>query len=481
MNLHYRFYCILDAAWRRRYLIVLPILVLPVVGFAIGSVAPKRYQAHTSMLIQETSKMNPFLEDLAVSAMLKERMAALKTLLHSRHILGEVASERGFWHEEMSDDERDAEISKLSAALSVKMVGKDLIRIDFSSNKAEGMAETLEAVSYHFIEQLLAPERSSIRDSSYFLEQMLMKRRQDLDIAEKKLAAFRDQNTAQLPEYHSSNINRLAMLKQRLAEKEAEMAGAQKSLGGLDQQLSKTNPVVGKLEEQIVSMRSELAMLRARYHDGHSQVQAVLRNIERLESERLRVLQQDDGLIDSEKLWDIANSMVLVQSEYSDQPLLISQLEQLQQARSRVDGLGEEIRRIKQMIGELETSTADLGEQERLLAQFKREISVKRELYQDLSKRFEMAKVTGSLGDFEQGKRIKVIDRPFTPTRPTNLPPLVFAVIGMVAGVALGSGLAVVLEVLDITARRKRDVEQWTGVRVICRMPKLDLDKGAKS
>lgn len=479
MNLHYRFYCILDAAWRRRYLIVLPMLLLPVIGFAIGSTAPKRYQAHTSMLIQETSKMNPFLEDLAVSSMLKERMAALKTLLHSRHILGAVALERGFCHEDTTDIERDVVIQKLSSALSVEMVGKDLIRIDYRSNTPDGMAQTLEAVSAHFVEQLLAPERSSMRDSSYFLALMLEKRRIDLDAAEKALAVFRDKNTAQLPEYHAANINRLASLRQRLSEKEAEMAGASKSLGGLDQQLSKTNPVVGRLEEQIVTIRSELAMLRARYHDSHSQVQGALRNMARLESERFRILQQGDKYIDSEKLWDIASSGVLEQTENKNQPLLISQLDRLQQARSRVDGLQEEILRLKQMIQALVISTSDFGEQERQLEQQNREIAVKRDLYLELSKRHEMAKVTGSLGDFEQSKRVKVIDRPFTPTRPTNLPSWLFALLGMVAGGALGIGLALMLELIDITARRKRDVEQWTGVKVICRIPKLDFGAGA--
>ena len=460
MNLHYRFYCILDAAWRRRYLIVLPMLILPVIGLVISHVAPKRYQAHTSMLIQETSKMNPFLEDLAVSAMLKERMAALTTLLHSRHILGAVALERGFFQEDTPDAERNAVIQELSSALSVQMVGKDLIRIDYRAHDPRGMAQTLEAVSTHFVEQLLAPERSSMRDSSSFLALMLEKRRLDLDTAEKRLAVFRDKNTAQLPEYHAANIHRLASLKQRLAEKEAEMAGARKRLGGLDQQLSKTNPVVGRLEEQIVTIRSQLAVLRARYHDSHSQVQAALRNMARLEAERLRMLQQDDEYMDSDKLWDIVSSGVLDHVEDNNQPLLISQLDRLQQARSHVDGLKEEILRLKQMIQTLVISTSDVGEQERLLEQLNRDIAVKRDLYLELSKRHEMAKVTGSLGDFEQNKRVKIIDRPFTPTRPSNFPRWVFAVLGMVAGGVLGVGLSLVLEVIDITASRKRDVEQ---------------------
>ncbi|MGF1725427.1 GumC family protein [Photobacterium nomapromontoriensis] len=478
MNLHYRFYSILDSAWRRRYLIVLPMLILPIIGLVIGSIAPKRYQAHTSMLIQETSKMNPFLEDLAVSAMLKERMAALKTLLHSRHILGAVALERGFTQKDTPDAERDIIIQQLSSALSVQMIGKDLIRIDYRSNSPDGMAQTLDAVSTHFVEQLLAPERSSMRDSSHFLSLMLEKRRLDLEAAEKKLAEFRDKNTAQLPEYHAANINRLASLRQRLSEKEAEMAGASKSLGGLDQQLSKTNPVVGRIEEQIVTIRSELAMLRARYHDSHSQVQGALRNMARLESERFRILQQGDKYIDSEKLWDIASSGILEQAEQKKQPLLISQLDRLQQARSRVDGLQEEILRLKQMIQILVVSTSDFGEQERLLEQLNREIAVKRELYLELSKRHEMAKVTGSLGDFEQSKRVKVIDRPFTPTQPINLPSWLFALLGMVAGGALGGGLALMLELLDITARRKKDVERWTGVKVLSRLSKQDFSVG---
>ena len=88
-------YYILAAAWRRRYLIVTPFLVMPFVGLVVGLVSPKHYQTHMSFLIQETAKMNPFLGDLAVSTKLQERMKALETLFHSRHVLTEVGTEMG--------------------------------------------------------------------------------------------------------------------------------------------------------------------------------------------------------------------------------------------------------------------------------------------------------------------------------------------------------------------------------------------------
>ena len=414
--------------------------------------------------------MNPFLKDLAVSAMLKERMAALQTLLHSRHILGAVAQERGLINNETTPEMHDSIIGELSAALSMQMAGKDLIRIDYRSSSPEGMKETLEVVSKQFVAQLLAPELSSMKDSSHFLAEHLKFRRQELDKAEGALAEFKDKHATELPELHLTNISRLTQLKQRLSEREAEMAGAIKSLGGLDQQLSRTNPVVGRIEEQIVTIRGELALLRARYKDSHSKIQGALRNLRRLEQERQKLLNNPEQTIDAKQLWDIASSNS-VSIDKNTQPLLVSQLENLQEARSKVESLQEETQSLKQMINELEEQTAGYGAHQRDLNRLERDLKVKRELYNDLLERYEMARVTGSLGIFEQEKRIKVIDRPYTPTAPVNLPIVIFVIAGFLGGIFLGCGLALVLELTDTTLRRKDRLEALTGVPVLSRIP----------
>ncbi|GAL34873.1 polysaccharide biosynthesis chain length regulator SypO [Vibrio maritimus] len=101
-ELKIRLLVMLTAAWRRRYAIVIPILVMPIIAYAVGVMTPPKYKSHTSMLIQETAKMNPFLEDIAVSTMLKERLSALKTLLNSRHVLLSVASDLNLIDDTMS-------------------------------------------------------------------------------------------------------------------------------------------------------------------------------------------------------------------------------------------------------------------------------------------------------------------------------------------------------------------------------------------
>lgn len=58
-ELKLRFIIILNAAWRQRYVIVLPMLIMPFAGYFVGKMAPEKYVSHTSMLIQETAKNEP--------------------------------------------------------------------------------------------------------------------------------------------------------------------------------------------------------------------------------------------------------------------------------------------------------------------------------------------------------------------------------------------------------------------------------------
>ncbi|PMJ89855.1 GNVR domain-containing protein [Vibrio sp. 10N.261.55.A7] len=472
-ELKLRFIIILSGAWRRRYLIFLPILILPLVGAGISKLAPTSYQSHTSMLIQETAKMNPFLEDIAVSTMLKDRLNALSTLLKSRHVLRSVALELGLIDENTTPAEADQIMYEISASVSVSQLGKDFLKIELKSDQAEGMKELLQSISDHFIEQLLAPERSSIEDSSEFLAIHINKRQDDLDKAEDALADFKNINSSVSPEMQSQSLTRLASLKQSLAEKQAELAGVKKSLGSLDEQLSRTNPVVGKIEEQIIDIRSELSLLRAKYTEEHSAVQAKNRELARLESERAALLQLDQPNLNSDQLWDIASTSTL--SDMSDvQPLLVTQLHSLQLVRSRYEALNEETKSLKQMIFELEQKANNFGDNAKSLYRLQRDVQIKRQLYDELVERYEMAQLTGSLGVFEQNKRVKIIDLPYTPSHPSNLPMIVFIIAGFIAGIALGCGLATIAELFDTSIRRKEQLEALTNVPVITIIPKIN-------
>ncbi|EGU38393.1 GumC family protein [Vibrio splendidus] len=472
-SLKLRLLGLLNAAWRQRFVIFVPILILPFVGFGVSKLAPTKYDSHTSMLIQETAKMNPFLEDIAVSTMLKDRMSALRTLLHSRHVLYSVAEELELTTPEMSNVEKQEIITDLSQRLSVNQLGKDFIKISLSSDTPIGMEATLTSVSQHFIEQLLAPERSSIQDSSSFLKIHIDERSAALAEAEEALARYVNENVHSTPEVQSQSLNRLASLKQTLAEKEAELSGVQKSLGSIDQQLSKTNPVIGRLEDQIIDTQSALTLLKAKYTNKHSAVQAKMLELERLENERKTLLALKQPGLNSDQLWDIASSTTI--TKLSDtQPLLVTQLHSLQLVRAQFESLKEETKSLRTMIFELEHKANNFGDNAKEMYRLQRDVKIKRQLYDELTERYEMAQLTGSLGVFEENKRVKIIDLPYTPSIKSNMPTFLFVIAGLVAGIGLGIGLAILFELFDSSVKRKSEIEDILNVPVITVIPKMN-------
>ena len=469
---------LLWAGWRRRYLIMVPVLLMPFVGLSVGFLSAKKYETSTTILFQEASEHNPFLEDLAIATNLRSRMEALNALLHSRHILASVAWQRELLNKEMDEQEKARVIAELSKALKAKLVGDNLIKISYQAEEKNHMKETLSMVSMRFVERVLAPQRSSIIQSESFLAEELEGRRADLQTAEKALAVYRNEFASELPTLHSANVARLSELKGFQAERRIELEGAKAAQASLAMRLSQTNPVVGKIEEAIINVMAELTQLRARYTDEHSKVQNVLAQLQSLERERNRILASMNSInngdlnkVKLERLWAIATTTQENESGTRNHPLLISQLERLQQADDHIQRLDKEVSSLNNEITRLQKKVSGYGQHERRLNELKRDIQVRQKIFQDLSERHEMARVTRSLGKNEENERVKLINPPFEPLAPINLSIVVFVAAGLVAGVGLGFGLAVIAELLDTSIRRKDTLVEMLNVPVLARVP----------
>lgn len=465
---------LLSAAWRRRYLIAVPILVMPVLAAVAGMMAPKSYKARMSVLVQEAAVLNPFLKDLVVATNLKERMNSLGALLKSRQLLGQVALDLKWIREDSSPVEQDRTIAFLGRMLDVELIGKELIEIRYRADSPKGMDQVLLATSRRFMERVLAPERTSLRGSESFLRTQLEQISVDLETAESALARFKTENADKLPELHSSNVARLAALRRDLSSKAMDLAGAKATLESVRSRLADTNPVVGQIEQKIVETVGGLAVLRARYTDEHYEVAALKRRLGRLQQERADILlaARDLKLVDIDRLWNIA-----VSGENRDgkatQPLMVAQLQQLQDAQARIQSLTQEVATVEADVKQVEAMVVAFGEVERTLKRLEREVAMKRQLHDGLKERFQMARVTADLGAFEAPERIRVIDMPVEPTAPTTPGLVLFLAAGIFGGIALGIGLAAFAEVADGTVRSAKQLADLTGLPVLTRMPSL--------
>jgi polysaccharide chain length determinant protein (PEP-CTERM system associated) len=467
-------HAVLAAAWRRRYVIIVPILLLPIIGGVIGAFVPRSYETRMSVLVQEPGKFNPFLEDLSVKSNLRDRMDGLRALLTSRHVLLGVAEDMKLLRQGATETEQAAAVSALASAVSVQLIGQEMVELRYVARRPQGMDLVLGRIGERFIERIRGPEDTSLRSSVLFLEKQLSTTQAQLNEAELALATFKSQNASRLPEMRTANLQRLAQLREQLSDREVRLAGSEGEVASVRQRLLQTDPVLGRLEQDIVATTSELALLRAKYTDDHSRVQSLLSRIERLEEERGSLLRAaaQSAPPDVARLWNMA--VVAQPRDGGPQPLLTSQLAALEQARTRHEQLASETENLRTAVNDLSASIAASGEVERELHQRERDVALRADMTQQLRRRYEIARVTADLAEQQAPERIKVIDRPFEPTAPTKPMTTIFALVGLLAGIGLGIGLAVLMDLADQTMRRIRDVEKLMGVPVLARVPDLD-------
>lgn len=464
-------HAVLAAAWRRRYVIALPVLLLPILGAVIGRLAPLSYETRMSVLVQDPARFNPFMNDLTVRTNLRDRMDALKALLTSRHVLVKVAEDLGRVGPEADERAQAAAIAELVPNLSASLIGQELVELRYRARRPEDMDRVLAAVGRRFIERVRGPEDSSLRESVAFLREQVAEAEAQLGTAEAALAGFRTANAQQLPDLRAANVARLAALRDQLAEREVRLAGAEGELGAMRGRLAATDPVLGRLEQDIVGVRAELALLRARYTDAHSRVQAAERRLAALEAERGLILRQGAAAqADLGRVWNLA--AVAPMTGDGSQPLLVAQVGLVEGARARVEQLRAETANIRAAAEELGARVAATGEVERGLRGLEREVAVKAELLQQLRRRFDTARVTADLAEKQAPERIKVIDPPFEPRAPMKPMAMIFALAGLVGGIALGAGLAFLLDMTDASVRRIRELERLAGVPVLARLPR---------
>lgn len=465
---------LLAAGWRRRYLIVVPIFVMPVLATLGGMLAPKRYEARTTLLVQEPAKLNPFLNDLAVGTNVKDRMPALMALLHSRHVLDKVLVDTKQVDDNTSPAQRQALIAHLSSVVAVKLTGSDLIEIKISGRHPSGLLSVLTAITNRFVERLVSPEQGAIVASQSFLEGQLMHRRETLAKAEQAYADFKLRNADKLPALYAANVTRLGQMQQKLQEREMELATAQAGFDDIRERIAGANPVIGRMEEEIIRLTSELTALRARYTDEHSDVQGMERRLKRTQGERKSLLEAGNALknMDLDRLWHIAANMASNDEGKPQTTLLMSQLQRLQDAQAKRVTIEKDVEELRRMIVELQRTIGTFAHIEQEQQHLERAIAAAREMHDSLLKRNEMARVTGALGQFEAPERIKIIDPPSAPSLPVGPGMLIFLLAGLVGGIAVGIGMAAVTEFADQRLRHAEDFAFDTDIPVLGRLPK---------
>ncbi len=464
-------YLALYAVYTRAKLFIVPLIIVPVVIIFLSATAQKKYVNHATILIEESALLNPYLDDLSFSFDLSNRMAALRTLVISRKVLITVAKETNLVTENASPREIEEIHQNLAQALSLSLVGDELVRINFTWHQQDKMKLVLEKIVEKFIEQLLAPTKASLDTSEQFFYQQLISLREELELSEESLAEFKSANSNTLPDVLHSNRQTFDKLLSDKQQKLIVLSGAKARLDALTNKMGQANPILGRLEEKIIKAESELSILKTRYTDKHSKVISKKRELLSIKARQQSLLQSSKKLDTSnlDQLWQMANT--LPSSKDNESSVLVSQLMALEEAKNDMLRHQHEFDILEEQVKSVSDRLLVTSDVEKQLRKLERDYEVKQTLYKDMLSRYEMAKVTGKLVKYEGPDKVKNIERAYSPAHPINTSIVVSILLGIVLGVFTSITCVFVATLFDSHLKDIQTIEKLSSLEVVTILP----------
>jgi polysaccharide chain length determinant protein (PEP-CTERM system associated) len=461
---------VLDAAWRRKWLLVLPPILGLTVGWAVVLRLPKMYTASTTIVVQGP-RVNEDLAETTITAGLEELLANIRPIIFSPDNLDPVAREIGMVPEGAGP--RDVEAAR--NALTEKITLTDNARqanftIAVEDEQPKRAAKAANRIADLFLAQYQSARTGLAGETLEFFTKEREEAAVDLETAERKLAEFQRQNTEALPARvpgYQTRIATLTTMNQGFSEEIIAKEGQITLLKSQDRTDVTLSAIAGTLppgvegaQRKLEQAKAELADLLTRYSDEHPNVRFKREQIKKFEEEY--ALQVAGGAPTAEGTSAPPASPAEAQVRLLQQE--IASIRQRQAANSaEVDRLYRAIDR---------SHFVDLEQKE-----LQRIVDEKRATYSDLVSKERRSEQGRSLEESGQSTRLRVQQRAWAPSVPSSPVTANFLFGGAALGLLLGLGIAFLLEQLDPSLRtEERFRHAFPDVPLLESIPSLGPD-----
>lgn len=473
---------------RQKWWIIIPTLIAPVLGLLVSYAIPAKFTSTSAVLVegQQIQGVAPI-----VTADLLQRMVTMEQQILSTARLKPMIERLGLGKGEDSDGlmaqiranlsitPMDADLAKTAAAAAAKkrptpgspdIAGFD---IEYTAGNPVVAQKICAELTSMLLEENLKQRERVAQGSTNFFSKQLEDSKQQLDQMDARLAGFKRQYLGQLPGDEDSNLRILMGLNSQLDANTQALNRAQQDKtfaeGTLSQQLTAwkasmntTSPQA--LDQQMAALQGELLQAESRYTDDHPDVIKLKRDVAELK-----------------KKMDAANAAPVTAEESqkasASEPPEIRQLRlQIHQYDQVISSATRDQGRLQQQINSYQSKVAISPAVEEQYKVLTRDYDTAQKNYQDLLAKRDASETTQEVEKSQLGEQLQLLgpaDLPDTPSFPKRW---LFAVGGLAAGLALGFGLAFMLELKDDSIRTEPDVEAVLELPTLIALPWVGLD-----
>ncbi len=443
---------------------------LNILFLGIALVWPKTFSSYVAILVDEKNIIQPLMEGAAVSTEVTDRSRLVRQIVFGRKVTNELLAAGHYLDADATPAEQEREVKRLIRRTKIENIGKNLIKIEYSDSDPDRAQRIAQMMGDLFISESLAAKTQESQSAYDFIDNQTKEYHAKLVEAEKALRDFRSENLDALPEAEADVSMRLNALQTRIEEASVQLKEAEIAQQSLEQQLSgeAESSVVHTREEQyrarIVELQSEIDTLRLRFHDAHPDIVTLKHQIDDLTTAIEQDRRRRESGLDGDSRQDTEHRLLL-------NPMYQQLKAGLSDTKTKIATLKARIADAKQqMQTEIERGRRVQGGGA-TLSELTRDYQVNRDIYQDLLKRRETARVSMNLDRDKQGLSFKVHENAFLPIEPSGLRFIHFILIGAVISMLLPVGLVFVRLRYDPRVRLPVLIEERLNCPVISTVP----------
>lgn len=449
---------------RRAAYLILIFLTTLVITILVALVLPPSYLA-TGTILVETPQVLERADPRAVRVDLDERINVIKQRVMTRESLLQIINRHSLFSESAGSLTTTELIEKMRSRISVESFNSSMQRqqvsaftVSYEDGRPEIALQVTNDLVALFLDWNIKLRTEGAMETTEFFVQESDKLKAEVDKLEAKIAAYKRQNSNNLPEQLNLRTTIMSRAENDLYSVERDIRSGNEELRALEAELSVArHGISSDTTQTLPALRAEYTRLSAIYTESHPDLRAIKRKIEALE-------QGANAPPSNNPAGNITNLAAFTIQARID--AVNARMESLKQQKQM---LQDKIRQNEHAM-ELTPKVAqglDILIRDRDSAQRK---------FDELRNKRMNAQIAQSLESENMSERFVLLEPPILPEKPFKPNRVKILVLGMFLAVAAAFSVVMLLESMD---KRVRGVEALThvlGARPLAVIPYLQLE-----
>jgi polysaccharide chain length determinant protein (PEP-CTERM system associated) len=461
---------LLSEVRRKRGPLVVGFVVIALAALLVSAVWPEKYVASTTVLVKERSIITPLLEGRAVPTGVADLAGIAREVVFSRKVMDEVLKVGGWVDHNPSPLEREKLVEDIARRTTVASPRENLIQITYSDRDAKRAFHVTETLAAQFIKASIEAKENDSRDAFTFIENQVDEYRKRLTDAEDKIKQYRASHDDAAPGAETDTNTRIGQLRTQIESARMDYIEQSSRANALASQLSGENDMIvtqtreGDYYHRLGDLQTELDKLLLSYTDKHPDVIRTRHEIQDVQDELAREQKAAPPPSSAESNGGLPRNVRF-------NPMYLELHSKLNDAQRSMAVAGSRAGSAQSMLNQELERSKHITDISHTLAELNRDYEVQRDIYQDLLKRRENARVSMQMDEEHRGLTMTIQTPAQLPLQPAGPRFFYFAGSGLMFGLLIPLALLWSLLKFDPRLRGADQVARLAALPILATVP----------